>query len=591
MATRSLVTRRLMPFMDWAGELRSSAVLRADAAGGITNAVIALPQVVAYALIAGLPPAFGLYTAIVAAVVAALFGSSRHLVTGPAAPMSIMVAAVMSGIVAQNAPGYAAAVVALTAMVGVLQLALGLARFGALIAFISHAVVVGFTAGAAAYIAVTQMDALLGLDLGSAGSIPATVIALARALPRAQPDSMIIGGATLLVTAAVRRLRPRWPALLLGLAAGTLVQWLPLAGMDTVPTVGAMPSGLPSPALPALGVERVRQLAPGAMALALIGLIEAVSIATAIGTRSGQRIDGNREFIGQGLANLVGSFFSCYPASGSFTRSAANFDAGARTPFSGLVTAACLAAVLVLVPGITAYVPMAAVAAMVLTVAWGLVEWGQIRHILRTSRDDAAVLVITLLLTILLGFVTAVFAGILASIVLYLRRTARPALVPVAPREDRAGRDLRNVRRNALTECPQLKILRVDGSLFFATSGHLHETLRAFSRTREQRHVLLVGSAVNLIDVSGAEVLAAESAALARAGGGLYLCSLKGPARDFLERGGYDRRMGGGRLFHNPREAIAYIVHIDRDHEACHACPYFVFRECAAAKEKGTPAA
>jgi len=295
---------------------------------GLTGAVIVLPQGVAYALIAGLPPEYGLYTAIVTPVIAGLFGSSLHLVSGPAAAISIVVLSVVSNVFPPDSAEFIPAVLTLTFLTGLIQLALGLARLGVLVNFISHTVVIGFTAGAAVLIASSQMKYVLGLPVPTNSSFTQTWTALAQQLGATNFYALTIALATVLSTLFLKRVNPRLPTMLFGMIMGSLLCWLIDGGRQGVPLVG----GLPGFTVPDFSFHTINALLPGAVAVAILGLVEAVSIARAIAMRSGQRIDGNQEFIGQGLSNTGASFFSCFAGSGSFTRSGVNYDAGAQTP-------------------------------------------------------------------------------------------------------------------------------------------------------------------------------------------------------------------------------------------------------------------
>ncbi|MGD8430011.1 MAG: SulP family inorganic anion transporter, partial [Ectothiorhodospiraceae bacterium] len=412
-----MTLERFLPFTHWLRRSDRHSV-RADAVAGVTGAVLALPQGVAYAAIAGLPPVYGLYTAIVTAVIAALFGSSRHLVSGPAAPMSIVVASIATAVAPVDSAAYLPYVLALTLLAGVFQLAFGLARLGVLVNFISHTVVVGFTAGAAVLIAASQIPTLLGLPRPESAALVPTLNSVAHHAAGINAASVGVGAVTLGCALIVRRLRPRWPSMLIAMLAGAGVAAMLPSGRADVAMVGAMAGNLPAPGVPSLSLDTLRTLTPGALALALIGLIEAVAIARAIGLRSGQRIDPNQEFIGQGLSNVVGSFFSCYAGSGSFTRSAANYQSGARTPLATVFAAVGVALVLLLAPQATAYLPSASVAAVVLLIAWNLVEAGHIRQIVRADRGETAVLLITFLATLFLALEFAIYVGVILSLVL-----------------------------------------------------------------------------------------------------------------------------------------------------------------------------
>ncbi|MFG6176247.1 SulP family inorganic anion transporter [Halomonas sp. THAF12] len=574
---------RFLPFLSWSHAL-DRRMLGADLMAGLTGAILVLPQGVAYAFIAGLPPEVGLYSAIVAASVAALFGSSWHMISGPTAALSIVLASVVGSLGALSPSEYLAAALTVTLLVGVIQLGMGLLRLGSLVSFISHTVVIGFTTGAAILIATSQMKHLLGVAVDGQGFL-VELTQLIRALPETNPYALAIGLISLVTSLVVRRLHRRAPHLLLGLAAGSLACWLLDGEVHGVALVGALPGTLPPLSLPELSPDSLRTLTSGAFAIALLGLIEAVSIARAIALRSGQVIDGNQEFIGQGLSNIVGGFFSCYASSGSFTRSGANYDAGARTPLASVFAAALLALILVLAPGITAYLPLPAMAGGILLIAWNLIDGHHIAHLVRASRHEALILAATVAATLLVALEFAIYVGVLLSLVLYLKRTSRPTVMEVAPRQDHPRRHIRNVRRYDLAQCPQLKILRIDGSLFFGATDHVQRRLRALSAAPGTR-MLIIGKGINFIDTAGTEMLLQEARRLRDQGGELMISSLKGTVLDELRRRGDLGRLGEGRFFETPEAAIAAIAP-GLDPGTCQTCHKRIFSECGPTPEDG----
>lgn len=550
----------ILPFLAWLPSV-TGRTLRADLLAGLTGAVIVLPQGVAYALIAGLPPEYGLYTAIIPPVIAGLFGSSRHLVSGPTAAISIVVFSVVSGIVPPDSPRFIPYVLTLTFMAGVIQFLLGLVRVGTLVNFISHTVVVGFTTGAAVVIAASQLRHFFGLDLPSTGSFPGTVASFASSLSGTNPYALAVGAITLACALAVRTFRPRWPGLLIAMVAGSIAGVLLGAERHGVAQVGAIPGELPPPSLHLLSFQAMPELASGALAVAVIALIEAVAIARAVGMQSRQRIDGNQEFVGQGLSNIVGSLFSCYAASGSFTRTGANYEAGARTPLAAVFAAGILLLVVLAVPGVTGYLPMPAMAAVVLVIAWNLVDFTRLRQIVRVSREETMILVVTFLATLLLDLEFAIYAGVLLSLLLFLKRSARPYVVAVAPMLDRPGTPLRNAVKRELPECPQLRILRVDGPLFFGSADHIQGHLARLTEAG-YRHVLLEGSGVEFVDVAAAEMLAQEAERFRALGGGLWFCSFKDPAVATLRHPVFRDAIGADHIHSSPQQAIAAVFRV-----------------------------
>ena len=315
---------RIFPFLGW-WPLLGRETLRADFYAGLTGAVIVLPQGVAFALIAGLPPQYGLYTAIVTPIVAGLFGSSHHLISGPTTAISIVVLATVKPFATPGSPEFISMVLTLTFLAGTFQLALGLARMGQLVNFISHSVVIGFTAGAAILIATSQLKHYIGVKLPHGQSFLHTWMDLYGQLPNLNLYAAATASVTLLAAILFRRYRPRWPGMLFAMIIGSLLCLFIGGEQHGVDLVGSLPARLPPLSSPDFSLQTIRTLGPGAMAVALLGLIEAVSIARAIAARSEQRINGDQEFIGQGLSNIVGSFFSSYAGSGSFTRSGINY--------------------------------------------------------------------------------------------------------------------------------------------------------------------------------------------------------------------------------------------------------------------------
>lgn len=555
--------------------------LRADLLAGLTGAIIVLPQCVAFAALAGLPPQYGLYCAMVPAVIAALFGSSRHLVSGPTNAISVVLFASLSTLAEPGSARYIELALVVALLCGAMQLALGLARLGALVNFISHTVIVGFMAAAAIVIVESQLRPLLGVDLPRGAGLFETLAALARQADAIDPAPVTVATVTLVVAVAVRRWCPRWPYMILAMLAGSLAAAAleqVSGGAADIPTVGALQASLPPFAVPVLDFATLQQTAAIALAIALLGLTEAVSIARSIATRSGQRIDSNREFVGQGLSNLAGAFFSSYPSSGSFNRSGVNYEAGARTPLSAASSAGFLLLILYAVAPLATWLPLAAMAAVLLVVAWGLIDFRQIATILRSGRREASVLALTLGAGVLVSLEFCIVAGVLLSLSLHLARTARPHLSELLPVAGPHGRRFAPVA--AAEGCPQLRVIRIDGSLYHGAVDHVAEHLHARAGVPgAPAHLLLVGEAINWLDLAGTHLLEHEAQRLRSAGGGLWLAGLKPPAIAQLERAGAIDRIGRDRLFDTKAAAIA-AIHRHLDAPTCAACPQRVFREC-----------
>ena len=573
---------RFFPFLRWWPRVNGESSRR-DLLAGLTGAIIVLPQGVAFATIAGLPPEYGLYSAMVPAVIAAFFGSSWHLISGPTTAISIVVYSVVSPLAEPGSADYISLALTLTLLVGVIQLGLGLARTGALINFVSHTVVIGFTAGAAILIASSQLKNFFGIQIERGASFAQTLRALFALAGQIDPWVTSVGAITVLAGVAMKRFLPKLPymigAMLVGSVAGVVINHA--LGAGHIRTVGALPGMLPPLSLPNLSPDAVRALAGSALALAILALTEAVSIARALAVRSEQRIDGNQEFIGQGLANVVGAFFSSYASSGSFNRSGLNYEAGARTPLAAVYASIFLAAILLLVAPLAAYLPVAAMAGILFLVARGLIDVRHIRAIVKVSRQETAILAATFFATLFLQLEFAIYVGVVLSLVAYLNRTARPLVRSLVPDPEDPRRRL--AISDGLRECRQLKIVEIHGSLFFGAVGHVQQRLEEMvEREPQQKHLLLIADSINFADVAGGEMLAQEARIRRRSGGGLYLAGVKERMLDVLRDGGYLEEIGRENLFPTKAAAIENIAgRLNRTR--CAGCDRRVFKECASA--------
>jgi sulfate permease, SulP family len=579
-AAMSSLAPKLFPFLSWRDRI-TRLTLRADLLAGLVGALLVLPQAVAFATLAGVPPEYGLYGAMLPVVVGALWGSSSHLVSGPTNATSLMVFAMLGALATPFTPDYIRLVLTLNLMIGLIKLGLGVARLGALVNFISTTVILGFTAGAGLLIIAAQLHNFFGLAVAQEPSFAGAIATFFAHLGDIDGSAAAVGAVTLVAALLAKRLVPRIPYMLAGMIVGSAFAYaLARAGVAQVMTIGALPSAVPGLSLPDFSAGTWRMLAPAALALTLIGLTEAVSSARAVAARSGERIDGNQEFIGQGLANIAGAFTSSYPTSGSFNRSGANFEAGARTPLAAIFSAGFLLLILLFVSPLAAYIPLAAMAALLFMVAWGLIDFDLIRATVRASRSETLVLVVTFLSTLSLQLEFAILVGVLCSLLVYLDRTTHPAIHAVAPDPASPQRRFVPVTAKTLEECPQLALVRVDGSLFFGAVDHVHEALlRVRAAAPARAHLLLIGSGINFVDVAGAELLVREAQTQRDRGGALYLCNLKPGVTTMLERGGYLDRLGRDHVFAT-KSAAVQAIYPRLDSAICRTCPARIFVEC-----------
>jgi SulP family sulfate permease len=571
---------KLFPFLRWWPSVNASTT-RSDAMAGLTGALIVLPQGVAFATIAGLPPEYGLYAAMMPAIVAALFGSSWHLVSGPTTAISIAVFASISPFAHPGSPEFISMVLTLTFMTGVFQLILGLARMGVLVNFISHTVVIGFTAGAAMLIAGSQIKNFFGLNIPRGTPFFNVLEMFFENISAIDPYVTSVAVITLLSGILVKRFYPKFPYMIAAMLVGSFAALGLNAryGVDVthIKTVGALPAGLPPLSAPDFSFATLNQMLFPSLIITMLALTEAVSISRAVATRSGQRIDGNQEFVGQGLSNIIGSFFSSYASSGSFNRSGVNYAAGARTPLAAVFASLFLVVILLLVAPLAAYLPNAAMAGILFLVAWGLIDFHHIGLLPKVSRQETIVLWVTLIGT-LIDLEKGIFFGIALSLAFYLYRTSRPSLEAVLPDPD--PNNYHYVPLDGRPECPQVKMLRLNGSIFFGAVSHLQQQMQEFEeREPERKHLIVMASGINFADLAGAEFLAESARQRHKMGGGLYFYRMKDSLASILRRGHFMEDIGEENLF-PAHTRPSQTIYPTLDNEICRNCSVRAFPVC-----------
>jgi SulP family sulfate permease len=517
-----------------------------DAVAGLTVAAVLVPQAMAYALLAGLPPQVGLYAAVVPLLVYALVGTSRHLAVGPVALVSVLTLSVLSNADAQTDAERVTAAATLALMVAVILVILGALRLGFLVNFISHSVLVGFTAGAAVVIAASQAKTILGVSFESAERLPAVLAALVRNADGTDWATLAIGLGTIVVLSLLRLRRPRWPNTLFVAAGATLV--VVVFGLDdgSVATVGEIPQAVPGLALPSLDPSLMLHLLPGALLISAIGYVESFAIGKAYARRHGYRLRPNQEMVAVGLANAGSAMTGGYPVSGSFSRTAETSFSGGRTQLASVIAAsAVLITILVLAPAL-APMPRAALSGLIIVAVAGLVDVRELRRLWRVKRSDAVVALAAFAATIGLG----VELGLVVALVVSLLMTGGRALRLGALEVGRVpGTDhFRSVHRFPEVEVdPGIGVLRVDGALSFLNSRGLRRRMAEIVAAREPdgpRAIVLDLSGLSDLDVSAEGALSEAIHDYARSGIAIHVAGAKGPVRDVLEQSGLWRRLG-----------------------------------------------
>jgi len=550
---------RLFPFRCWIGELKKPEILRADLIAGITVALVLVPQSMAYAQLAGLPPYYGLYAAFLPGIVAALFGSSRQLATGPVAVVSLLTASALEPIAGANPELYIAYAIMLAFMVGLFQIALGLLRLGVLVNFLSHPVVVGFTNAAAIIIGTSQLGKLFGVTGEKAEHTYETVFnTLVEAFNHTHLETMLMAIAALSIMIAMKRLIPRAPNVLAAVAVTTLASWQ--IGFEQMggAVVGKIPAGLPPMAIPTLDFQTMGQLLSVTVAIALIGFMEAISIAKAMAASTRQRLDANQELVGQGLGNIFSSLSQGYAVSGSFSRSAVNISAGARTGFSAVVTGAVVGITLLWLTPLLYHLPQATLAAVIIMAVINLVKVEPIMHAWKVQRHDAAVALITFVLTIIWAphLDKGIMVGVLLSLALFLYRSMAPRIAVLSRDPDGSLRDA-EVRK--LETCRNISLIRFDGSLYFANTGYFEDKiLERVALKPDLKFVIIDAEGINEIDSTGEEMLGMLTERLHEAGVELLFARAKKQLWDTFERTGLIDKLGREHMFALRTQAFNY---------------------------------
>lgn len=546
---------RFTPYKEWIGMLRDKDILKADVMAGITVALVLVPQSMAYAQLAGLPPYVGLYASFLPVIIASLFGSSRQLATGPVAIVSLMTAASLEPL-ALNPETYMMYAAFLALTVGVFQISLGLLRMGVLVDFLSHPVVVGFTNAAALIIASSQVSKMFGLTVEKGEHHYETVWNIILALPQTHMVTFIMGIFALFLLIYIKRVAPKAPNVLVAVVICTLLSWAIGYGDKGGAIVGSIPEGLPSFSMPMVDSKDFGGLFVTALLIALIGFVEAISVAKAISSQTRQRLSANQELVGQGLGNIASGLTSGYAVSGSFSRSAVNFSANAQTAFAAIITGLLVGLTLLFLTPLLYHLPQATLAAVIMVAVAGLVKIEPIKHAWKVHRHDGIVAIVAFVVTLVAAphLEIGIMAGVLLSLGLFLYRTMSPRLVEVARHEDTT---LRDAGRFDLKTSDSVSVFRYDGDLYFANSGYLEgKLLNEISKKPDLKVVVLDIESADQVDATGEEMVKNLFERLESAGIELFLARPKKQVVAAFRRSGLLQQIGEERIFRQRTDAV-----------------------------------
>ena len=547
--------QRKIPLIDTISTYRTE-YLRFDIIAALTVAVVALPQSMAYAMIAGVDPAYGLYSAIVLAILGSMFGSSNHLATGPTNAISLLIASYMAIYIGQG--NFFATLFLLTFMVGAIQLSMGVLKLGKLVNYVSHSVIVGFTAGAGVIIALGQLNSLLGISLpkGKLSTMEKVALTFER-IDSMNYYALMLGAFTILVIIVAKRINKNIPGALLGIILSVVL--VMSMGMQKygIKLAGEIPSAIPPFNMVSFNLATMGDLFSGAMVIAIIGLVEAVSISKAISSQTLQKIDPNQEFIGQGLANLGGSFFGAIAGSGSFTRSAIAFQNGGKTRLTGVLTGIIMFIILIFFAPFAKYIPNASLAGVIMVVAYSMVDKNAVRKVFKSNRNDAIVMSITCLTTILAHELEyAIYTGIAISILLFLRETGVASVRRFAPLEGSPGQliDYSSCRAGQSVNST-ISVMQLDGNLYFGSSADLEHKLGEAYAGANIFVVKFTG--VTMMDITSLEVIESFINRALQEGKKIVLCDVRPSIKAMMDKGHIISMVGEENVFVTEEEVLA----------------------------------
>lgn len=572
---------KYFPFLNWLPIAKQT--WKNDLIAGATVAVIAIPQAVAYSYIAGLPPIMGLYSAIFITIIVAFFGSSYHLVSGPTTAISIVVFAAISKVINIDpaSSNYTEVYISLTLvlgfMAGIMQIVMGLMKMAKISNFVSHSVIIGFTAGAGILTAFKQLNFVFGLPIPKGSSFVSTILYIVTHISESNWHVLAVSLSTLLAAIMFKKIKYiSWFYMLLAIVWGSVLAYF--LGGETVgiTNVGYISKDPLTFTFPAIDLETIKLLATSAFVLALLGGVESVAIAKAIALKTHQKLDVNQEFIGLGMANITASMFSGYAGAGSFTRTAVNFNTGAKTPMALIFSAFFLILTLLFAANLALYLPLAAMGGIILLVGYSLVDFVHIKRIFKSSNKESLVFLSTFFGVLFLNLEYALLIGIIVSLFFYLEKTSNVQISILGMTED--GKFINKVRPNFKKICPQLSIVRIDGSIYFGTLEKLQDFF-ADLYNNDKKYVLIVATGINFIDLAGAEWLTYEMKKFRANGGEVVIVGAKLVSQKILQTGGFIDEIGKESFFDDKNEAIAHIYTF-LDKEECKKCTIKAFEEC-----------
>ncbi|MBK8489380.1 MAG: solute carrier family 26 protein [Saprospirales bacterium] len=548
---------QVLPIAGWLPKY-SKNDFKGDLSAGLTVGVMLIPQGMAYAMIAGLPPIYGLYASTIPILIYALFGTSRQLAVGPVAMVSLLTAAGVGQLAEGGTEAYIQLAVTVAFLVGAIQFLLGVFRMGFLVNFLSHPVISGFTSAAALIIGISQLKHLMGVKLPQSHYIHEILIAAVQKAGETQLSTLAIALTGIALILGIRRFNKAIPGQLLAVVFGVLVVWLFGLDQQGVKIVGEVPKGLPNLSLPTFSLETWSALIPTALTIALVSFMESIAVAKAIQSKhKNYKVEPNQELIGLGLANLGGSFFQSYPTTGGFSRTAVNDQAGAKTTLASIISVALIVLTLLFLTPLFYYLPNAILSSVIMVAVFGLIDFKEPIHLWHSNRTDFAMLVVTFLATLSLGIEQGIAVGVVLSLVMVIFRTTRPhvAILGKVP-----GTGIyRNIERfGEVEQRPDILILRFDAQLYFANLNYFRDTIDEWTakKGKDLRLIIINGESINYADSSAVHTLHDILEDSRKRNSEWYFAGVKGPVRDAFAKGDLTKFVGEENFFLTVQDAV-----------------------------------
>lgn len=557
--------KRHLPILDWLPVYKKSN-FKSDLAAGLTVGVMLIPQGMAYSMLAGLPPIYGLYASTIPLLVYAVFGTSRQLAVGPVAMVALLIATGVGHIAEPGSDRFIQLAILMALMVGSIQLLLGVFRLGFMVNFLSHPVISGFTSAAALIIGFSQLKHLLGIDLPRSTYVHEILYSALNSLEQVNTPTLMLGIAGIGIILIARKLSRSIPGPLMAVALGILVvYWLKLDQLG-VKIVGEVPQGLPEFSIPVQDWFSIQLLIPPALTIALVGFMESIAVAKAIQARhKDYRIDANQELIGLGMANIIGSFFKSFPTVGGFSRTAVNDQAGAKTGLASIISAMLIILTLLFLTSLFYYLPQAVLASVIMVAVFGLIDYREAIHLWKTDRMDFYMLMVTFLTTLGLGIELGILVGVVLSLTMVLYRSAYPHVASLARVPD--THYYRNVQRfNDVIQREDVLVMRFDAPLFFANATYFQDHLSKLAMEKGDKLKLIVINAEPMsgIDSSSVHMFGDIIKQYRDRGIAIYLAAVIGPVRDTLYKSGLIELIGEENLFVHVHSAVKHFDKVDQ---------------------------